>query len=652
MSSRLLVRPGLLPTFLLALSAGTIGSQQGAPRPEASGGTISGIVVEKGRAEPLADAAVSIVTRGKTQSVMTDDRGRFVVAGLNAGTYSVSASKAGFSLGYQGVTVMGSLGGPVVLAQGEWRRDIHLELTRFGSLSGRVTNEKGEPVAHAFVRAVATVTMAGVSRLAAGRVTQTDSTGLYTLSGLLPGEYRLLVPSVQQTVPSNISEAELEGLRPEQMDAINRQAKLAGTETRRRIDSLIVSGDVALVGSDYPISAGSGGRLRAYRPTFYPGVSSSIAATTLDVGSGRAFRDIDIKLTSADGHRVSGRFGGEPSSFRGAIARLVPIDLQQLGVGGEQATTLVRPDGSFTFLNVPSGDYWLNAPGATFELATGPAGLALPRTAGASRFGYGASAAFMPQQPGLTYNSVVPDSIVSSHTGFVTARVTVGDTDVTNLTIQSTPSAALEFTIKYEDFPERGPSGSLEIASADLNGTLDAFVLRFDSTSPGLQPVQTLPVVRSGSYGVRAIGMTGATIKAITKDGIDCTYRPLWADAGSSSSIIVTMTSKGGIMSGAVRDAKGQPVFAGAVIMYPVRNDLWTGYGFTPTWIRATSIATNGTYQISGLRAGDYFVVATGEAESDKWSDPAFLRLASAKALRLTINWGDSKTADLEVRPQ
>ena len=55
--------------------------------------------------------------------------------------------------------------------------------------------------------------------------------------------------------------------------------------------------------------------------------------------------------------RVSGTVVGPPEALAQLSLRLVPAGLEELGLGGEAATTLVSSDGSFTFLNVAAGSY-------------------------------------------------------------------------------------------------------------------------------------------------------------------------------------------------------------------------------------------------------------------------------------------------------
>jgi hypothetical protein len=66
---------------------------------------------------------------------------------------------------------------------------------------------------------------------------------------------------------------------------------------------------------------------------------------------------------------VSGRLTGDDAAIGNQVVRLVPSDSQGAGFGTEAAITLSAPDGSFTFVRVPAGDYRLEA-GTAFTAQT------------------------------------------------------------------------------------------------------------------------------------------------------------------------------------------------------------------------------------------------------------------------------------------
>jgi sugar/nucleoside kinase (ribokinase family) len=85
------------------------------------------------------------------------------------------------------------------------------------------------------------------------------------------------------------------------------------------------------------------------------------------------------------------------------------------------------------------------------------------------------------------------------------------------------------------------------------------------------------------------------------------------------------------------------------VIVFPVAREQWTGYGLAPRRIRSVRTSTTGTYTMSGVPAGDYFIVAVPPARSDAWLDPDFLDRASRTATRVTIAWSGQHRIDLSL---
>ncbi len=57
-----------------------------------------------------------------------------------------------------------------------------------------------------------------------------------------------------------------------------------------------------------------------------------------------------------------------------------------------------------------------------------------------------------------------------------------------------------------------------------------------------------------------------------------------------------------------------------------------------------------GRFQIRGLPAGDYYLVAIDPAEPGAWFDPAFLEQHRSGAATVRVGEGDLRTQDLRIR--
>jgi hypothetical protein len=111
--------------------------------------------------------------------------------------------------------------------------------------------------------------------------------------------------------------------------------------------------------------------------------------------------------------------------------------------------------------------------------------------------------------------------------------------------------------------------------------------------------------------------------------------------------VVITFTDKPATIAGAVRGGDGGPATDAAVVIFPAEKDAWTNYGISPDRIRSTLPGTAGSFQLTGLSAGNYLVVAVDVAQRASWQDPAWLDAASRSAARVSVDWGETKTVDL-----
>lgn len=153
--------------------------------------TIAGrVLTESGEAVEGAQVLAFLFT-GQPQSTAryattTGSDGSYVLEGLPAGQFRVTAEKAGYSnLLVQPGRIEG--GTMVELAVSSAAVGIDLVLRRTGSLDGRVTRPDGTPVQNA--RVVAEVRLGNDRMVGTGRGVVTDSLGRYRLEGVPPGTY-------------------------------------------------------------------------------------------------------------------------------------------------------------------------------------------------------------------------------------------------------------------------------------------------------------------------------------------------------------------------------------------------------------------------------------------------------------------------------
>jgi protocatechuate 3,4-dioxygenase beta subunit len=152
--------------------------------------TVAGAVVDGG-GNPVADATVTLWAPslpGGSRSLQTDDAGAFHFADLGAGRYRIGAMKPGFVPVQEGQRHYRANGRPFSLREGE-RRDVRLRLPRLGVITGRVVDQRGNPLVNAAVRALEISMSAGYRRILSKAEARTDDRGIYRLHSLWPDAY-------------------------------------------------------------------------------------------------------------------------------------------------------------------------------------------------------------------------------------------------------------------------------------------------------------------------------------------------------------------------------------------------------------------------------------------------------------------------------
>lgn len=600
--SPVLAQPPGQPTAAAAGQAergqGRGGQRQGVARDRAQlprgTATISGRVVAADTGRPIKRARVAITgasAGGRAGSTaMTDDQGRFSVAELAAGSYSVSASRSGFVDAVYGQRRPLQPGTPIQLADGQAATNIDLRLTRGGVITGRVMDEDGEALARALVTVQRYQYVRGERQLTPAGADQTDDRGQYRVFGLPPGDYYVSA--------STTGLGELIGRGLQQL------AAGLGPGGGRGGGRGALAG---LVMPDEPESSG-------YAPTYFPGVVNAAEAGKVAVAPGQEVVGVDFPIQLVPFATVRGNVAGAED---GAAVMIVPQDIAGgalARLGGQVLTGRAQADGSFSISNVPPGRYVAVARsgGRGGEPRTGMQAIAVN--------GQNLDGVTLTLQPGVTMSGII--TVESSGTpapeDYSTFRIDAPDVN----------------PLPLGGGGGRGGGPAAAGGRAEKNGTF-----QIGNLLPGQH------YIRVTGGGLQGQGQAQWTLKAITVAGQDVTDGVVDLKPGQNlENVTVILTDRTTEISGTVRDARNAGAPAINVIAFSTDAAHWR-----PQSRRIQSVRTDasGAFRIRNLPPGEYLLVAADDVEQGEWFDPVYLESVRPRGTRIAISEGEKKTQDL-----
>jgi carboxypeptidase family protein len=274
-------------------------------------GSIHGTVIDTKTSQPLNGATIalhSLQGAGEWNSVTTAPDGRFSFAGLVAGSYRLTATRTGYldSQGGRGERPAGrgaGTGTTVSVSAGQEVDDVVLRLTPTGVISGRITNERDEPMPGVFVQTMKASYRNGHREFSDARAGFTDDRGEFRVWGLAPGKYyiRATSPRRWETGPA-----------PREI----------------------------------------------YLPMFYPGVTDPAQTQAVQLSAGGELDGINFTLSPSRAVHLKGRvLTANAAPAKGADVTLA----QPFGSGGYSVGAEADANGRFEMPAVPTGSYVITA---------------------------------------------------------------------------------------------------------------------------------------------------------------------------------------------------------------------------------------------------------------------------------------------------
>jgi len=586
---------------------------------------------------------------------MTGPDGRFVFHDLPAGQFQMSASLTGYSSS-SNPNALASLGGPaaaalaaltinsssapvtVPLTEGEIATAVKLRLWKDAVISGSVVDDGNEPAIGVMVQVARRVMAAGRARYIPGTSARTDDRGAYRISSLAPGDYLVVVPQTQVSIPTSLASGLAESLASGgggaglavldvMSSGVNPSAAMGGGV---RIGDYMVasSGSVPLIGSD--------GRLQAYQTVFYPGTSGPLQASIVSLKSGEERGDVTFSLRLIPTFRVSGRAIGTEGPIANLGVRLVvPAD----GAGSESefdvATVVTKADGTFSFYGVPPGQFLLRAqkmprPPIPAEALANPLIAAM----------FGGTG---PQGP----NEAL----------YAATTVTIGAADLNGVALQLTTGLHAIGRLEFESAAGRPapPANQRQMFAVGLSaidgglgsGGANAFAVGLATPDrANAQGEFRTKGYAPGRYFLSISGGAGWVAKSATLNGRDVLDAPLDLATADATGLVVTLTDQLPRVSGTVTSAGEMDLSETSVYLFPSNYREWIANGMNPRRSRTTRASRAGTYELPNVPAGEYLMAAIDRASDGDLQDPAFIERLARVGSRVVVGTTE-RTMDL-----
>lgn len=245
---------------------------------------------------------------------------------------------------------------------------------------------------------------------------------------------------------------------------------------------------------------------------------------------------------------------------------------------GDEAAPAIRsqdvrilPSGSFTFRNVPPGDYQIRARGDVGG-----------------------------DSPAL----------------FATFKLRVEAHDIGNVDITLVPGARLEGHVVVEPSKRtRTPlPPRMRVRAPLADGSTFGEALTGDVRPDGSYAIRGL---MTGTHVIALEGLRPPwVLQSVTWRGQDITDAGITAESHETySEVRVTISDVASEITGRVRDAKGAPVANAAVIVIPTAPQFWTR---TSRRLRLIHADAAGRYSVRGLPDGEYHLVALPQIEDSE----------------------------------
>jgi hypothetical protein len=584
------------------------GTRAGVDFALAPGGALTGTVVTAGTLVPINNVNVTIFNASNAQvrSISTGNGGTgvFTVAGLLAGNYFARITNQGTwidqlydHLPCNGCTA--TTGTPIVVTVGATTGGVNFTLTQGGAISGTVTDANTA----AALNGANVQVFSSTGTFIKGN--NTNSSGLYTLSGLAPGSY-----FVKTQLSGGLNYID------ELYDNIP-----CGSCNVTSGTAVVVAAGATTAGINFALTPGG-----------------SITGTVTDAGTAAPLNNVNIQVYNSTGNFVkssntnaSGFYtlAGLPAasyfvktSVSGGLNYIdevynnIPCAPCNVTIGTAIAVTAGATQGSINFALDQGGAITGTVTDAVTAAPLNGANVQVYSSTGQFLKGSSTNGSGFFTLSGMTAGSYFVRTSLSSafnHIDEVYDNITCAPCDVTIGTAVIVPAGGTRAGVDFALVPGGAISGTVTdaVTASPLNGiTVQIFtstggssVRSGNTNASGFFNFTGLP---TGSYFARtvvpaALNYVDEIYDNLVAAGQTITSAtPIAVTAGATHSGVDFALSQGGTITGTVTDAVTSAPIAGITVQ--VLNSRGAG------GIRSINTDGSGVYTLTGLPAGSYFV--------------------------------------------
>jgi FecR protein/Carboxypeptidase regulatory-like domain len=473
------------------------------------------------------------------------------------------------------------------VSAGQALKDLKIEMTPTGAITGRVVDEDGLPLGHLTVLALVPQYRGSEQRFFIDRQAVTDENGVYRLYWLGPGKYYVAAvyedPRRRQTVMAPT-------------------APPGRTLARSRATSPVVTHQLLQDGTVLE---------EAYGVVYFGGSTDPVAAAAIEVRSGETFAGADIPMGAGrmqTGHIrgtiIDGETGKPARAFVLAASR-------QWRPNGLVLAGNTNAEGVFDLAGAFPENYILTAITAT-EPPLGPGGTnALGNATGPT-----------PNQPRpqVGYMSVETDG-----------------RQAVDVRIVTTPGITVSGRVQIEGNSSIDASAAL--ARININLTRDPDILGMAEPFMPLPPVPAgsppprngqvtstgdfKMLVAPGDFRMTVANIPPSTyVKSIRMGNEDILRSGLHITKSVDTMVQIVIGTDGGTLKGSVIDASARPFTNATVALVPEGVALRG----QPELYRNTTSDSSGNFELKAIPPGSYKLFAWEWAPQDSWQNPDFIR--------------------------